>query len=66
VIRSISQALLIRGKVIASLSPKKEEGEKLTSFRKTVARMSAIPQEEQFRKNCFVERTLSHTEKFDL
>jgi len=56
----------MRGKVIASLSPKKEEGEKLTSFRKTVARMSAIPQEEQFRKNCFVERTLSHTEKFDL
>jgi len=62
VIRSISQSLLKRGKVIASLSPKKEEGEKLTSFRKTVARMSAI---QAVKKQCFVERTLSHTERFE-
>jgi len=56
----------VRGKLIASNSPKKKEREKLKSFRETVTRMSAIQEEEQLtsKKHCFVERTLCHTESF--
>jgi len=64
VIRSISKALLVRGKHIASLSPKKEEREKLKSFRETVSKISAVQEEERLasKKHCFVERTLCHSE----